>query len=158
MLALLGEQEAALVELRDALELDPNHPHTLLQLSRQLLFAGRPEEALRVARHLIAVNPDAVPGLAVLGLCLAVAGNTGEAESVLAVLEKKSQSQFVSALDRARISAGLGDAERTLAYLEQAIAAREGFVPMLALDHEFDFLRADPQFVNLLRQSGIPVL
>ncbi len=57
-----------------------------------------------------------------------------------------------------RISAGLGDAGRTLAYLEQAIAAREGFVPMLALDHEFDFLRADPQFVNLLRRSGIPVL
>ena len=158
VLALLGQQEAALAELHDALELDPNHPHTRRQLARQLLIAGQPEEALRVARHLVAANPNAVPGLAVLGLCLAVAGNTNEAESVLAALEKRAQSQFVSALDRARITAGLGDAGRTLAYLEQAIAAREGFVPMLAVDHEFDFLRTDPRFGILLQQAGIQML
>ena len=103
----------------------------------------------------MAANPDNPQGLAILGLCLGATGRSDEARALLARLEDESRTHFVSALERARITAGLGDRDGTIGYLEQAVATRDGFLPFLADDDEFDFLRGDPRFVTIMRRIGI---
>jgi adenylate cyclase len=151
-----GQRNEAIAELREALVLGPEFPRTRSELARQLLFAGRGEEALVEARRLVATNPDYLPGLATLGLCLGRTGHADEARALLVKLDGESHRHFVSSLELARISAGLGDSGTALRYLEQAVAAREGFLPFIGGDDEFDFLHGEPRYQALARQIGLP--
>jgi hypothetical protein len=106
-------------------------------------------------RRSVEANPDDIPAQAVLGLCLAAAGNAKEARAVLAQLDHESERRFVSSLERARITAGLRERQATLGYLADAVAAREGFLPFLLTYDEFDFLRGDAGYAAILKQIGI---
>ncbi len=156
VLALSGHRSEAIAELRDAIALDPEFLRTRRELVRQLLAAKRNDEALLQARQLVVLDPHDVPGLSHLGLCLGRNGFSEEARAILGQLDGESKKHFVSSLERARISAGLGERETTLNYLEKAVADREGNVPYLATDGEFDFLHGDPRYVAILRAIGIP--
>jgi len=156
VLSLTGDREAAIAELREAISLDPRFPRTRGELARQLLSADRGEEALVEARLLLEANPNHVPALATLGLCLGATGRHAEAREILEGLDHDSEQRFVPSLDRARITAGLRDREATLRYLEEAVAAREGFLPFLRLSDEFAFLLGDPRYEEILEQIGAP--
>ncbi len=155
-LAVAGRREEAISGLREAVALDPDFLRTRLALLRLLLYAGRNDEALQQGRQLVAKNPDYVPGLAALGLCLGRTGHAEEARALLARLDGQRESRFVSSLELARITAGLGDREKTLGYLENAVEAREGDLPLLTTFAEFDFLHGDPRYAAVIRAIGIP--
>src|SRR5204862_8023435 len=107
------------------------------ELARLLLNAGQTEEAVVEARQSVTDNPDDPVGLAMLGLCLGVAEKGDEARAILAKLDDQAGHRSISALDLARVTAGLGDRETTLRYLEQAVERREGFLPFLMEYEEF---------------------
>ncbi|MBP8098128.1 MAG: hypothetical protein KAY03_02305 [Arenimonas sp.] len=155
-MAVAGRGDEAISGLREAVALDPDFLRTRLALLRVLLDAGHNDEALQQGRHLAAKNPDYVPGLAALGLCLGRMGQADEARALLARLDGQRKSRFVSSLELARISAGLGDRDTTLRYLEQAVEAREGDLPLLATYREFDFLHGESRYAAVVRAIGIP--
>jgi TolB-like protein/Flp pilus assembly protein TadD len=156
-LGLLGKRDQAIAELREALALDPRFPRTHWELSRQLLALGRTDEALAQARRMVELDPGAVPSLALLGLCLGRSDHAGEARAILKRLDGQSAARFVSALELARITAGLEDRDATIGYLQKAVAAREGFLPFIAGDYEFAFLKDDPRYTAITRTIGIPL-
>jgi tetratricopeptide (TPR) repeat protein len=156
-LGLLGKRDQAIAELREALALDPRFPRTHWELSRQLLALGRTDEALAQARRMVELDPGAVPSLALLGLCLGRSGHADEARAILKRLDGQSAARFVSALELARITAGLEDPDATIGYLQKAVAAREGFLPFIAGDYEFAFLKDDPRYTAITRTIGIPL-
>jgi TolB-like protein len=133
-----GDYAGAIASLRHAQALDP--------LS---MIARRNPEAVEQARALVALAPQDVASLAQLGLSLGRNGQATEAKALLARLDAESAKRFVSSLERARISAGLGDRAAALGYLEAAVAEREGNVPLLPANEEFDFLRDDPRYAAL---------
>ena len=151
VMARSGEREDALRVLRDAVAMDPRFLRTRRELVAQLLAAGHNPEALEQARALVALAPQDVASLAQLGLSLGRNGQATEAKALLARLDAESAKRFVSSLERARISAGLGDRAATLGYLEAAVAEREGNVPLLPANEEFDFLRDDSRYAALHR-------
>ena len=155
-LAVAGRRDEAISGLREAVALDPDFLRTRLALLRLLQYAGRNDEALQQARQLVAKNPDYVPGLAALGLCLGKTGHADEARALLARLDEQRNSRFVSSLELARITAGLGDRDKTLGYLENAVEAREGDLPLLSTFEEFSFLHGDPRYAAVVRAIGIP--
>ena len=73
---------------------------------------------------------------------------------------KKSCAQIsVSAgglkiISPAAIYCGLGDHERALTYLEEAVASRNTAVPLRTLSQGFACLRSEPRFVELLKKMG----
>ncbi len=52
----------------------------------------------------------------------------------------------------------LGDRERALGWLEKLFAERGAWVRGLKVQPEWDSLRADPRFQDLLRQASIPLV
>jgi hypothetical protein len=52
--------------------------------------------------------------------------------------------------------AGLGDDERTFAYLEKAYRERAGRIVFMSADVFLDRLRSDPRFEDLARRIGLP--
>ncbi len=151
-----GESGTALSDLREAVRLDAHFPGTRDELARLLRGMGRSDEALVEARRLIELHPDHVPALGTLGLCLGAAGNAEEARAILADLDARSGQRFVSALHRARIAMGLGERERALSLLEEAVDAREGTLPDLERYGEFERLSAEPRFQAIRQRVGLP--
>jgi hypothetical protein len=57
----------------------------------------------------------------------------------------------------AAVFAALRDNGQAFAWLERAYKERDGNLLSLAVALEFDGLRADPRFKDLVRRIGIPV-
>ncbi len=145
-----GKIDEGIAALREAIGLDPQFLRTRRELVSALLVANRSVDALAQARELVALNPEDIASLAQLGLSLGRSGKEEEANELLAKLDADGKHRYVSSLERARIAAGLGNRAATLDYLDAAVAAREGNVPLLATDPEFAFLHGDPRYAAIL--------
>jgi hypothetical protein len=56
----------------------------------------------------------------------------------------------------ALVYAGLGDADKTVEWLERAYGERSYYIAALGTLPVFDFLREDARFKNLLERVGLP--
>jgi hypothetical protein len=63
-------------------------------------------------------------------------------------------TEFVDPYIIAAIHMGLGDTDRTLASLEEAFAARSGFMVSLSSEPKWDGIRSHPQFQAILKRVG----
>jgi DNA-binding winged helix-turn-helix (wHTH) protein/tetratricopeptide (TPR) repeat protein len=75
-----------------------------------------------------------------------VSGRPEAARTILATLERRAQSRYVSPTLLACGHAGLGDRESALAWLERAPALRCMWLPLAAVDPRFASLRGEPRF------------
>lgn len=92
-------------------------------------------------------------GHALLGFLLARAGRTAEAQQILGALLERSQRRGDVAGEIAMVYAGLGDRERTLAWLEHARDERT-----LVLDHLpiiLDRFQPDPRIELIRHRLGL---
>ena len=80
----------------------------------------------------------------------AVARRTGEA------MAERSKQRHVPAIRVARMFAHAGDADRAMQWLERAYEARESPLQRAAVFWDWDDLRADPRFQNLLDRLRLP--
>ena len=71
-------------------------------------------------------------------------------------LAARSRKTFVPPLDVAGLYAYAGDKDRCLEWLERAYVVRDPNLPYLWIP-DFDFLRSDPRFRDLLKRMKLPV-
>jgi len=83
-------------------------------------------------------------------------GFRDRAQRVLAELEARSRTRFVSGVDVAVVAAGLGDTEKALEALERAFDQRSSLLVYWIRYPFFDSLRAHPRFQALTRRLGLP--
>ncbi|MBA3317156.1 MAG: tetratricopeptide repeat protein, partial [Gemmatimonadales bacterium] len=94
--------------------------------------------------------------LASLGRAHALDGRPDDARAVLARLDSLSAERYVSPYLLAGIAEGLGDKQRTFAWLEEAVADRAAQLVYLNLDPRLDGLRGDRRFRRIQRSVGLP--
>jgi Flp pilus assembly protein TadD len=114
------------------------------------------EQAIAESRKAVELSghgPGAVGGL---GLVYATSGRRDEAEQVLGELKEVAKRRYVSASSLASIYARLGDKDAAFEWLEKAY--REGAYGILFLksEPEFDGLRSEPRFQDVMRRVGLP--
>ena len=85
-----------------------------------------------------------------------MSGRKREAEESLRQLKDRARQSYVPAYNFVEIYIGLGDKEQALTYLAKAYADRSMLITALNVDPEFDSLRSDPRFQELLRRIGLP--
>jgi TolB-like protein/Tfp pilus assembly protein PilF len=139
--------EEAEVAFRKVLEREPNEPMALSNARTTLHHLGRYEEAMPIWREYYASQGDTG---AVQALDAGYArGGYGEALRAVA-------DEYVERRDRAKLwqvatlYARAGDVERTLDYLEEAVAVRDPNTPYITIDPLFDDLRDEPRFKALV--------
>ena len=91
-----------------------------------------------------------------LGYCYAKANRREEALREIGSLTTRAESQYVSPLSFAVIYSGLGDKEKALSYLNQAVDLRDPSLPLQLLDPEFDTLRNEAAFQGVRQRIGLP--
>ena len=72
------------------------------------------------------------------------------------VLALRSRHGYVPAVRIARLYAHAGDKDQVMKWLEKAYERRETPLSHLAVAWDWDFIRNDPRFRELLRRSGLP--
>src|SRR5689334_18154147 len=110
------------------------------------------EEVLRDA--------SALPGasaytLATLGYALARSGQKREARKLLAELETRRESEYVSPVALATICLGVGEYDRALDWAEQSCDERRGWLAYMDVNPILDPLRSSPRFAKLRRRMGL---
>lgn len=66
-----------------------------------------------------------------------------------------SRKQYVPAISIAEVYAGLGDKARALEWLEKAYEERSRKFSHLKVDPQWDSLREEPRFQDLVRRIGL---
>jgi len=93
--------------------------------------------------------------MAITGYVHAVSGKKDEARDLLEILLEKSQEEYIGPFWIAVLYAGLGENDQALTWLEKSCEQRDGILVYLDVIPIFEYLHADPRFVNILTQMGL---
>jgi tetratricopeptide (TPR) repeat protein len=154
MLNFRGDYTRAMEQSRRALEIDPNSWVAHANLSRSYEAMGDHVQALKEAQKAVALEPGPEQ-TAGLGLEYAMSGNREQARDVIEQLKQMSAHIYVSPAHAAWIYLALGDKRTALDLLEKAYEDRDRNLQWLKVDHNYDSLRSEPRFIELLKKVGL---
>ena len=142
---------------RRLIEQDPGMIGVLFFLGKAYERTGKLREA-RASFEKLAEEMQRTPeALAALAHLYAVSGERRKAQDVITQLLARSRSEFVSPGCFAEIYCGLNRHADALDWLERAYAARMPEMIYLAVEAEYDPLRAEPRFQALVSKLRLPV-
>jgi TolB-like protein/DNA-binding winged helix-turn-helix (wHTH) protein/Flp pilus assembly protein TadD len=155
-----GRHEEAIEQLRHATELNPDYDVPYTALGFAYLRKGMYSEAVanmekgraleKEDRYLPLHNVD-------LAYAYAAAGRKNDARKLLVTLERQeANGRDVGEIGLYPIYFALGEKDRALTWMEQALKRKSEALLNLRCWPEFDRLRADPRFADLVRRVGIP--
>ena len=90
------------------------------------------------------------------GYAYAMMGKRAEAQKIIQRLEKQAKQSYVAPLIMAKVYIGLSEKEHAIEWLEKAYENREDSTTWLNSDPDFDSLRSEPRFQDLVRRVGLP--
>jgi TolB-like protein/DNA-binding winged helix-turn-helix (wHTH) protein/tetratricopeptide (TPR) repeat protein len=149
------DYDQAIAQYRRTLEMDASFPIAHLYLGRAYVQKGNLEQAIVEGQIATRLSGDHPFHMAWLGYAYARAGNRNAALRILHQLEVISRQRFVASHDIAAIYAGLGEHSKAIAWLNKAYDERSYTVLQLEVEPEFDSLRSDPRFQNLVHRVGL---
>jgi len=149
------EYDKALVEYRLVLGMDPNFIGAHRGLASAYEGKGMEKESVSEWEQeaMLAGLPEVAEGIKI---AFARGGYKGALKARLTNDQhRRSEGSYVSFSRFARTYAALGEKDLAVQALEKAFAERE---PMawLNVDPEWDPIRADPRFQDLVRRAGLP--
>ncbi|MBN1223294.1 MAG: protein kinase [Candidatus Aminicenantes bacterium] len=151
-----GQYDQALQQYQSTLEIDPDFQEAHHWLGRTYAQVGNFAEAienLQMANRLSGGEPG---DKAVLGYAYALAGKHKEAEEMLSQLKSLSNQRYVSPVDLAMLCTGLDEKNEAIEWLEKAYEERAERFVYLKVNPEFNPLRKDSRFQNLMGKMDYP--
>jgi serine/threonine-protein kinase len=144
--------DRAIYHLRRAVAMSPlaEESYRLLGLSQAL--GGDSGGGESVLREAVALPDASAYTLAALGWVLARARKPSETRALLAELERRAGSAYVSPVAFAQLHLALGDHHRALDYAERAYAERRGWLAYVNVNPMLDPLRAESRFQALVEK------
>jgi tetratricopeptide (TPR) repeat protein len=112
------------------------------------------ERAIAAGRKAVELSQGAPTFVAFLGYEYAVAGQLGEAKKILKRLQELSKQRYVPTYVVARIYAAMGETDEALRWLETSYQERAAWMVILKVDPQFDHMRSDPRFLDLMRRMN----
>ncbi len=151
------EYDQAIQELQKIKELNPKFPVPYWGIGLCYEQKGMYQEAVDQLQKGIAVSGGrGANSIASLGHAYGLAGQHGEAQKILAELEKRSKKTYVSSYQIALVYLGLRQNDKAMKQLENAYQEHSTLLTYLKMDPRFDPLRSDPRFRDLLHRVGLP--
>lgn len=154
LLECWGHNDEAVQQAQKALEIDGNF--TLAHLYLGNAYAARKDYSAAIAefQKALAISKGNVWVLSGLARTYALAGDTRKTEFILQNILKGVKSKSDVAAELAAVYAALGQKEQAFASLENAYQQRAGSLILLGAAPDYEPLRGDPRFDDLLRRVG----
>jgi TolB-like protein/DNA-binding winged helix-turn-helix (wHTH) protein/tetratricopeptide (TPR) repeat protein len=154
-LVYLQQYDEAIAQFGKVLATVPDFSSAHMGLWGAYYKKGMNEEALAEARKFFSVLHDREVEEA-LSRGYSEGGYTRAMQLGAEVLAARSKRSHVPAVRIARLYANAGDKEETLRWLQKACDERETPLTHLGVAWDWDFLRSDPRFQDLLRRMNFP--
>jgi TolB-like protein/Flp pilus assembly protein TadD len=150
-----GRYDEAAAEAKDAVELEPGYARARATLGWAYFLSGRKDDGLRELQEACSITPGNTMWLGQLGEAYGMAGKTAKARAVLRDLEARSKTTFVSPYHFAYVYTGLGEFDRAMDLLEEAVVTRTG--PTYSIKGSFLLkpLKTHPRFRALLKKMKL---
>jgi len=155
MLYLGHQYDPAVDQLRKTIELDPNYFLAHMLLGDSYAQKGHMSEAIPELEKAVSLG-ECNQSLGELGHAYALSRKRQEAQRMADKLIAEWKGSHVGAYSIAVIEVGLGQEDRALAWLERAYEDRTFFMLDLEREPEFDPLRSNQRFKDLLRRMNFP--
>jgi len=149
-----GRSDEALELMRQTVNLEPPNAGVHRMLGFMYEGKGMYEEAVAEHQKANSMEAETTGNLCYLGWALAGAGRRKEAQVIVDRL--KAAKEYVSPAELGALYAMLGDKEGAIALLEKAYAAHDLQLQFLKIARQYDGLRSDPRFQDLVRRVGLP--
>jgi TolB-like protein/DNA-binding winged helix-turn-helix (wHTH) protein/Flp pilus assembly protein TadD len=149
--------DSAIEQLKKTLELDPNFGAAHEYLGLAYLQKSLYKESIEELEKGLVDSPDSPGPLWKLGYAYAVTGRSREAFGMLDKLNELSKRQYVPPVAQAFVQGALGKKNKAFDWLEKSYAERNiglGGVD-LKLNPNWDPLRSDPRFADLVRRVNL---
>jgi serine/threonine protein kinase/tetratricopeptide (TPR) repeat protein len=147
-----GRFEDTIREENRALEMDPTYVVGLRLRGMAFDKLGRFDEALADLRRAVEVSGGGTLFVTDFARALANAGRRNEARQTLAELEAASSRRYVGPHGLAGVYLALGDRDRAVSELQEALRQRTHWLTFLGADPAFEALHGDPRFEALVAQ------
>ncbi|MCU1291106.1 MAG: hypothetical protein JWN60_3335 [Acidobacteria bacterium] len=144
--------DEAIAALRQVIELKQNSAVTHTRLGSVYAAKGMNREAIAEYQEAIRMGGGGRSSPR-LGAAYAKADERGKAEEILQKLIAKGESLTY---ESAVLYDALSMRDEAFAELEKAYAARDWDLPSIGVDPNYDNLRPDPRFADLLRRMNLP--
>jgi tetratricopeptide (TPR) repeat protein len=154
-LVYLRRNDEAVAQLQSTLRTEPNFPAAHQGLWGAFYLMHKYEEALEEAKKFFTLIGDSEVADALARGC--TEGGYTKAMSLAAEeLAARSEQIYLPALRIARLYAHAGEKDQALAWLEKACDEHETPLVHLGVGWDWDTLRREPRFQELLRRIHIP--
>lgn len=150
--------EESITTYQSIFEAAPDFAYGLGAYSWTLRNAGRPDEGVSVAEKALELSSGGQFFVSVLGAAYAAAGRKDDAHAALQRLREMSDRCYVSPYHRAMIHLLLGERAQSLTLLKKAYAINEGWLVWLGVEPQWDPLRGEPAFEELLSKTRNPAV
>jgi TolB-like protein/Tfp pilus assembly protein PilF len=154
VLYLSRQYEPAIVAYRHTLDLNPNFVQARLWFGRPYLQMGRFEEAIAELKQAVDLSHGSTISIAVLAHAYASAGRKDEALAILAELENRGKTTYVSSYWIAMVEVGLADVGSALDHFEKAYEEHSAWLAWANVEPRFDSVRGEARFKEVLRKIG----
>jgi serine/threonine protein kinase/predicted Zn-dependent protease len=151
-----GDHDRAIEQLQKALEFDPNFVWTHVMLAHVYAWKGMREESLLACEKAASLYSGSLYSRTMPGLILAIAGKTEKAKEVLNQSKSEQKLDPLSLISLSEAHSVLGEKEEAFELLEEAYRVRVPLLVFLGVLPNFDNIRSDPRFSDLLRRMGLP--
>ncbi len=150
------QYDRAIEQYRNAIQMDSKFVPVHLVLGHALEQKHMYPEAILEFEKAVNLSGGSPVYLASLAHAYGLTGRRSEAQKVLHELRSAAKHRYVSSYDLALAELGIGERDRALMLLAQAVEERCPRAAFLGVDPRFDGLRSDPRFKMLLARTGPP--
>jgi tetratricopeptide (TPR) repeat protein len=158
VLANAGQVDAALEQLKKALEMDPNFSYAHVELRQIYRDAGKYDLAMEEWKKYAALNDDPEEGV-IAQNAAAVYAKSGAKAAIAREIELRKQlakRRYADPSEIAYLDAALGDKEQTFAWLDKALAEKSGGLEPVKVVRALNPWHRDPRYAALLKELGLP--
>jgi len=153
---LARDYDHSIKQNQKTLEVEPDRAFAYVGMGSAYDQKGLYDEAIASNQKAVSVAGRTSVFLSPLGHAYARAGKRDEAIAILNEMREVSKGSYVSPYDIAILYAGLGDNDNAIGQLRKAYEDRAGWMIYLKVEPQFDPLRSDPRFQELIRKMGLP--
>jgi TolB-like protein/Tfp pilus assembly protein PilF len=151
-LFMVGEEQAARQWVDRKMQQHPDIGILFCGAGVASYIAGDTERAVKLAEHGVKMDPSAV---AMIMLAQAY-GYAGQKEKVIPLLEKAAGTgTYVCPYESAAAYLSIGDTQRALTLLDEAVEKRSNCLMFLRNDPRLEPIRKDPHYQVLLNRVGL---
>jgi len=146
------ENKRSIEQLEQTLALDPDFGLTSFYLGNLLTVEGRYAEGIAMLEKAVEKTGGMPLLMAHLGLAYGRSGERAKANKLLQELEVQFKERGFPLSQLAWLCLGLGDSDKVINLLDQAYSDHNPLLVWLKVMPEFDGLRLDPRFQDILRR------